>query len=125
MDIRKAGWRLFSVRQDEFAYAVPLFALYLLSGCFYATGQIYAETLFLKTYGAPGLSRFFVYNGVSLIAGGLLYNLFILKVPPRRGYIALVALFAGDQAGFEALIAAWPVDVQNHLKALATDAFWA
>ena len=35
------------------------------------------------------------------------------------------ALFAGDQAGFEALIAAWPVDVQNHLKALATDAFWA
>jgi hypothetical protein len=34
-------------------------------------------------------------------------------------------LFAGDQAGFEALIAAWPVDVQNHLKALATDAFWA
>ena len=28
-------------------------------------------------------------------------------------------------AGFEALIAAWPVDVQNHLKALATDAFWA
>lgn len=94
MDIRKAGWRLFSVRQDEFAYAVPLFALYLLSGCFYATGQIYAETLFLKTYGAPGLSRFFVYNGVSLIAGGLLYNLFILKVPPRRGYIALVALFS-------------------------------
>jgi hypothetical protein len=35
------------------------------------------------------------------------------------------ALFAGDQAGFEALIAAWPADVQNHLKALATDAFWA
>jgi len=35
------------------------------------------------------------------------------------------ALFAGDQAGFEALIAAWPVDVQNHLKVLATDAFWA
>ncbi len=35
------------------------------------------------------------------------------------------ALFAGDQAGFEALIAAWPVDVQNHLKALAADAFWA
>lgn len=35
------------------------------------------------------------------------------------------ALFAGDQAGFEALIAVWPLDVQNHLKALAADAFWA
>ena len=35
------------------------------------------------------------------------------------------ALFAGDQAGFEALMAAWPLDVQNHLKALAADAFWA
>ena len=35
------------------------------------------------------------------------------------------ALFAGDQAGFEALIAGWPVDVQTHLKKLLTDAFWA
>ena len=28
------------------------------------------------------------------------------------------ALFAGDQAGFELLIAAWPTDVQAHLKKL-------
>lgn len=35
------------------------------------------------------------------------------------------ALFAGDQAGFEALIAAWPVDVQTHLKKKLADAFWA
>ena len=35
------------------------------------------------------------------------------------------ALFAGDQAGFEALIAGWPVDVQSHLKKLLVDAFWA
>jgi hypothetical protein len=35
------------------------------------------------------------------------------------------ALFAGDQAGFEALIAAWPVDVQTHLKKILADAFWA
>jgi hypothetical protein len=35
------------------------------------------------------------------------------------------ALFAGDQAGFETFIAGWPVDVQNHLKKLAADAFWA
>jgi len=95
MNIRKAGWRLFSIRQDEFGYAVPLFALYLLSGAFYATGQIFTETIFLKTYGAPGLSRFFVYNGIALIVGGLLYNLFLLKVSLRRGYIVLVALFTG------------------------------
>jgi len=35
------------------------------------------------------------------------------------------ALFAGDQAGFEAQIATWPVDVQTHLKKILTDAFWA
>jgi uncharacterized protein len=35
------------------------------------------------------------------------------------------ALFAGDQTGFEAQIATWPVDVQAHLKRLLADAFWA
>lgn len=35
------------------------------------------------------------------------------------------ALFAGDQAGLEARIAAWPVDVQTHLKKLLTEAFQA
>ena len=35
------------------------------------------------------------------------------------------ALFAGDQAGFDALIAGWPQDVQHHLKRLAADAFRA
>lgn len=35
------------------------------------------------------------------------------------------ALFAGDQAGLEARIAAWPVDVQAHLKKLLTEAFQA
>ncbi len=33
------------------------------------------------------------------------------------------ALFAGDPAGFAAQIAAWPFDVQVHLKKLATDVF--
>jgi len=32
------------------------------------------------------------------------------------------ALFAGDQAGFEALIASWPVDVQTHLKKILMEA---
>jgi hypothetical protein len=35
------------------------------------------------------------------------------------------ALFAGDLTGFEAQIAGWPVDVQAHLKKLATDVFRA
>jgi hypothetical protein len=35
------------------------------------------------------------------------------------------ALFAGDQAGFEALIAPWPQDVQAHLQKILKDAFWA
>ena len=35
------------------------------------------------------------------------------------------ALFAADQAGFEAFIAGWPVDVQAHLKKLLAQAFRA
>ncbi len=35
------------------------------------------------------------------------------------------ALFAGDQASFEAITAEWPSDVQAHLKKLLADAFWA
>jgi uncharacterized protein len=35
------------------------------------------------------------------------------------------ALFAGDQAGFEAQIAGWPADVQAHLKKIFKDAFAA
>jgi uncharacterized protein len=35
------------------------------------------------------------------------------------------ALFAGNQAGFEALIALWPEDVQTHLKTILADAFGA
>lgn len=35
------------------------------------------------------------------------------------------ALFAGDQAGFELLISAWPADVQAHLKKLLTNGFFS
>lgn len=35
------------------------------------------------------------------------------------------ALFAGDQAGFEALISGWPVDVQMHLKKILVNGFLA
>ena len=36
------------------------------------------------------------------------------------------ALFAGDQAGLDARIADWPVDVQAHLRRVLADAFfWA
>ena len=36
---------------------------------------------------------------------------------------AMRALFAGDAAGFAERIAAWPVDVAEHSRALATEAF--
>ncbi len=35
------------------------------------------------------------------------------------------ALFAADQARFEALITTWPIDVQTHLKKILADAFAA
>ena len=33
------------------------------------------------------------------------------------------ALFAGDRAAFDALIAAWPADIQTHLKKILAEAF--
>lgn len=87
-------WKVFSVQHKELKFVIPLFLLYLLSGSFYAVGQIYTETLFLKSYGAGGLSRFFVYNGVSLIVAGIVYNYVLLRFSLKRGYFILIALFS-------------------------------
>jgi hypothetical protein len=35
------------------------------------------------------------------------------------------ALFAGDAATFNRLVSAWPVDIADHLKALAAEAMQA
>jgi hypothetical protein len=44
----------------------------------------------------------------------------------RPGFEAMSrALFAGDAKGFEARIAEWPVDVAEHLRTLAAEAFEA
>ncbi len=94
MNLSRAVWKVFSVRRSEFGFALPLFLLYLLSGSFYAIGQIYTETLFLKAYGAQGLSRFFVYNGIALMAAGILYNYILLRFPLKRGYFFLIGLFS-------------------------------
>ncbi len=94
MDLQRAAWKVFSVQKKELGFAVPLFVLYLLSGSFYAFGQIYTETFFLKAYGAQGLSKFFVYNGLALILCGIIYNYFIFKITLRKGYYLLVTLFS-------------------------------
>ncbi len=88
-------WKAFSVQHRELKFVIPLFLLYLLSGSFYTVGQIYTETLFLKSYGAGGLSRFFVYNGIALIVAGIMYNYVLLRFSLKRGYIILIALFSG------------------------------
>ncbi|MCP4132523.1 MAG: hypothetical protein GY754_16235, partial [bacterium] len=90
MDIKRAAWKIFSIQGDEFDFTIPLFFLYFLSGAFFATGQIYSETLFLKTYGAQHFSHFFIRNGIALIFAGILYNYFILKLPLRKGYYVLI-----------------------------------
>lgn len=95
MNIAKAGWNALSIRRDELGFAIPLFVLYFLSGSFFASGQIFTETIFLKAYGAAGLSRFFIYNGIALIACGILYNAFFLTISLQRGYILLSCLFTG------------------------------
>ncbi len=88
-------WKAFSVQHKELKFVIPLFLLYLLSGSFYAVGQIFTETLFLKSYGAGGLSRFFVYNGIALIVAGILYNYVLLRFSLKRGYYILIIIFSG------------------------------
>lgn len=88
-------WKAFSVQQKELRFVLPLFLLYLLSGSFYAVGQIYTETLFLKSYGAGGLSRFFVFNGIALIIAGIVYNYVLLRFSLKRGYFILIFFFSG------------------------------
>ena len=63
-----------------------------MGGSFFASGQIYSETLFLKEYGAKRFARFFVYNGFAIILTGVFYNYFLLKWPLRKGYLFLVTL---------------------------------
>lgn len=94
MNLQRAAWKLFSIQKNEIRFAVPLFLVYLLSGSFYAFGQIYTETIFLKAYGAQGLSRFFVYNGIAIIFVGILYNYLMLKISLRKGYFFLIILFS-------------------------------
>ncbi len=94
MNLKGAVWRIVSIQSGEFTFVIPLYFLYFLSGSCYAFGQIYSETLFLKTYGAAGFSGFFVQSGITLIIGGLLYNYLILKIDPHRGYLYLIAAVA-------------------------------
>ena len=93
MNIGKTIWKLFSIQRDEIRFVAPLFILYFLSGSFYTVGQIFTETLFLKTYGVKALSNFFIKNGIALISVGMLYNYFLLKFPLRKGYFFLISLF--------------------------------
>ena len=95
MSIQKAVWKLFSVQKEEYGFAIPLFFLYVLSGSFYTIGQIFTETLFLKTYGAQGFSLFFMQNGIALILAGILYNYFMLRMNLRKGYLFMILLFSG------------------------------
>ncbi|GEM_PF-761361 len=95
MNLRRAVWKIFSIQNEELGFTIPLFILYLLSGSFFAVGQIYSETIFLKAYGAEGLSRFFIYNGIVLIIMGILYNSILLRLSLKRGYFILIVLFAG------------------------------
>ncbi|HNV47921.1 MAG TPA: cyclic nucleotide-binding domain-containing protein [Spirochaetota bacterium] len=94
MRLERTLWKVFSIQRDELRFALPLFALYLLSGSFYAIGQIITETLFLKAYGAAGLSRFFIFNGIALIVGGVVYTNIVTRFSLRKGYLALILLFS-------------------------------
>jgi ATP/ADP translocase len=104
VNLQRAAWKLFSIQKNEIKFTVPLFLLYLLSGSFYAFGQIYTETIFLKAYGAQGLSRFFVYNGIAIIFTGILYNYLLLKISLRKGYYFLVILFSSLIAASSLLV---------------------
>lgn len=92
MNLKRFLWKTFSIQRDEYSFIFPLFLLYFLSGSFFATGQIFSETIFLKAYGAKGFAKFFIHNGFAIIIAGLFYNYFLLKLPLKKGYIFLVIL---------------------------------
>ncbi len=93
MNIKEAGWKIFSLRSEEVSFTIPLFFLYLFSGIFFATGQVYTESLFLQTYGASGLAKFFAINGIVLFLSGFIYTYFLELFSLKRGYIILIILF--------------------------------
>ncbi|MEJ5361530.1 MAG: cyclic nucleotide-binding domain-containing protein [Spirochaetota bacterium] len=93
MNIKEAGWKIFSLRSEEVSFTIPLFFLYLFSGIFFATGQVYTESLFLQTYGAAGLSKFFAINGIVLFLSGFIYTYFLELFSLKRAYILLIMLF--------------------------------
>lgn len=93
MNIKEAGWKIFSLQREEVSFTIPLFFLYLFSGIFFATGQVYTESLFLQTYGALGLSRFFAINGVVLFLSGFIYTYFLELFSLKKSYILLIILF--------------------------------
>ena len=95
MKIEGFLWKTLSIQKSELRFSLSLFLLYLLSGSFYAIGQIFSETVFLKAYGAEGLSKFFIYNGIALILGGIIYNSLLLRLSLKRGYVALILFFSG------------------------------
>lgn len=81
------------MQSEEVQFTIPLFFLYLFSGIFFATGQVYTESLFLQTYGASGLSRFFAINGVVLFISGFIYTYFLELFSLKRAYMLLIFLF--------------------------------
>lgn len=93
MNIKEAGWKLFSLHSEEVSFTIPLFLLYFFSGIFFATGQIYTESLFLQTYGASGLAKFFAINGIVLFLSGIFYTYFLEFFSLKRAYIWLIILF--------------------------------
>ncbi|MCX8123762.1 MAG: cyclic nucleotide-binding domain-containing protein [Spirochaetes bacterium] len=93
MNIKEAGWKLFSLRSEEMSFAIPLFFIYFLSGIFFATGQVYTESLFLQTYGAKGLAKFFAINGIVLFLSGFIYTYFLELFSLTRAFILLILLF--------------------------------
>ncbi|MGB4269264.1 MAG: hypothetical protein WBK20_08790 [Spirochaetota bacterium] len=93
MNIKEAGWKIFSLRSEEISFTIPLFFLYLFSGIFFATGQVYTESLFLQTYGAAGLSKFFAINGIVLFLSGFIYTYFLELFSLKQAYIMLIMLF--------------------------------
>ncbi len=93
MNIKEAGWKLFSLHSEETSFTIPLFFLYFVSGIFFATGQVYTESLFLQTYGASGLAKFFAINGIVLFLSGFIYTFFLEFFSLKRAYILLIILF--------------------------------
>ena len=128
MRARRAAASLEAVVQTQGDQAVATVDDGAERGVFVKVGGEHAQQLgqaVLQAHQASAQQQHDGGTGAAAPAIGGQGGFFALQLGQAGGLHASAVGGQGDQAGFEAHMAAWPVDVQAHLKRLAMEAFRA